>query len=120
LRSELGLKTPPANVLYLLITLTRYGQTKLKIIDELKQMSLNTNQLATALEISYKTAKWHLEALEKDKIVISSVDSLGAKTYVLSKTMQMYYEFFEKLWKQANEKQGRIIDDNRLELCKFN
>ncbi len=94
---------PIKYLLYWLIVGTRGGPTRLKIIDALNQSSLNANQLAAVLKISYKTTKGHLEILEKNKIVIGSVDSGGITTYILSQTMQDNYAVFEKLLKKVDE-----------------
>jgi predicted ArsR family transcriptional regulator len=86
-----------------LIAGTRGGPNRARIIEALKQSSFNTNQLAAFLKISYKTAKEHLEVLEKNKIVIGVYDR-GATAYFLSQTMQENYLTFEKLLKKIDER----------------
>ena len=79
-----------------LITGTRGGPTRAKIIEALKETPLNANQLATLLKMDYKTMRHHLEVLEKNKIITSIGDRYGA-TYFLSQTMEENYALFEEI-----------------------
>ena len=79
-----------------LITGTRGGPTRAKIIASLKETPLNANQLATLLKMDYKTMRHHLDVLEKNKIITSIGDRYGA-TYFLSQTMEENYALFEEI-----------------------
>jgi DNA-binding transcriptional ArsR family regulator len=79
-----------------LITGTRGGPTRAKIIESLKETPLNANQLATLLKMDYKTMRHHLDVLEKNKIITSIGDRYGA-TYFLSQTMEENYALFEEI-----------------------
>ncbi|MCW4003353.1 MAG: winged helix-turn-helix domain-containing protein [Candidatus Bathyarchaeota archaeon] len=79
-----------------LITGTRGGPTRAKIIEALKETPLNANQLATLLKMDYKTMRHHLDVLEKNKIITSIGDRYGA-TYFLSQTMEENYALFEEI-----------------------
>ena len=85
-----------------LVAGTKGGPKRAKIIEALKQTSLNTNQLSTILKTNYKTTKAHLEVLEKNKIVTSTFHK-GATTYVLSQAAQKNYEIFEEMRKKVDE-----------------
>jgi DNA-binding transcriptional ArsR family regulator len=86
-----------------LIAGTRGGPTRAKIIEALKETPQNANQLATALNMDYKTIRHHLSVLEKNRIITSVGDKYGA-TYFLSQVMEENYALFEeilnKMWKK--------------------
>lgn len=79
-----------------LITGTRGGPTRAKIIEALKETPLNANQLATLLKMDYKTMRHHLDVLEKNKIITSIGDRYGA-TYFLSQITEENYALFEEI-----------------------
>jgi DNA-binding transcriptional ArsR family regulator len=86
-----------------LIAGTRGGPTRAKIIEILKETPQNANQLATSLNMDYKTIRHHLSVLEKNRIITSVGDKYGA-TYFLSQAMEENYALFEeilnKMWKK--------------------
>ncbi len=86
-----------------LIAGTRGGVTRAEIIKTIHETPQNANQLATALKVDYKTVRYHLEVLEKNRIVTSVGDKYGA-TYFLTQTMEDNYFVFEeilkKIWKK--------------------
>lgn len=86
-----------------LIAGTRGGPTRAKIIESLKESPQNANQLATLLQMDYKTMRHHLEVLEKNKIVTSVGDRYGA-TYFLSQAMEDNYFLFEEIAKKIGKK----------------
>ena len=86
-----------------LIAGTRGGPTRARIIAALKETPQNANQLATSLEMDYKTMRHHLEVLEKNKIITSVGDRYGA-TYFLSQAMEDNYGLFEEIMKKIGKK----------------
>lgn len=86
-----------------LIAGTRGGVTRAKVIKAIHETPQNANQLANALKVDYKTARYHLEVLEKNHIVTSVGDKYGA-TYFLTQAMEDNYSVFEeilkKIWKK--------------------
>ena len=56
---------------------------RVKIILELKEQPLNTNQLSLALQLDYKVVERHLQALEKYGLIIKGGDGYGT-VYLLS------------------------------------
>jgi DNA-binding transcriptional ArsR family regulator len=86
-----------------LIAGTRGGPNRAKIIERLKETPLNANQLATLLEMDYKTMRHHLGVLEKNKIIMAVGDRYGA-TYFLSQTMEDNYVLFEEIVKKIGKK----------------
>jgi DNA-binding transcriptional ArsR family regulator len=86
-----------------LIAGTRGGVTRSEIIKSIHATPQNANQLATSLKVDYKTARYHLEVLEKNHIITSVGERYGA-TYFLTQTMEDNYAAFEeilkKIWKK--------------------
>jgi DNA-binding transcriptional ArsR family regulator len=86
-----------------LIAGTRGGLTRAKIIQALKETPRNANQLASLLEMDYRTIRHHLEVLEKNRIITSAGEGYGM-TYFLSPVMEENYAMFEeivnKIWKK--------------------
>jgi predicted ArsR family transcriptional regulator len=77
--------------------------SRAEIIKTIHETPQNANQLANALKVDYKTVRYHLEVLEKNRIVTSVGDKYGA-TYFLTQTVEDNYCVFEeilkKIWKK--------------------
>ena len=94
---------PLKYILGWLIAGTRGGATRAEIIKTIHETPQNANQMATALKVDYKTVRYHLEILEKNKIVISVGENYGA-TYFLSQTLEDNYVVFEEILKRIWKK----------------
>ncbi|MEM2099422.1 MAG: winged helix-turn-helix domain-containing protein [Candidatus Bathyarchaeia archaeon] len=81
-----------------LIAGTRGGATRAKIIEILKETPQNANQLATKLNMDYRTIRHHLEVLEKNRIITTVGKGYGM-TYFLSTIMEENYNVFEEILK---------------------
>ncbi|MCL2691182.1 MAG: winged helix-turn-helix domain-containing protein [Candidatus Bathyarchaeota archaeon] len=86
-----------------LITGTRGGPTRVKILEVLKDKPQNTNQLSMLLGMDYKTIRHHLEVLEKNRLIISVGDRYGM-TYFLSRMMEDNYSLFEEIKNKLGKK----------------
>ncbi|MGD6934395.1 MAG: winged helix-turn-helix transcriptional regulator [Candidatus Methanofastidiosa archaeon] len=86
-----------------LIAGTRGGLTRAKIIQALKDKPQNANQLATLLNMDYKTMRHHLDVLEKNRLITSIGDRYGA-TYFLSQVMEDNYNLFEEISSKIGKK----------------
>lgn len=86
-----------------LIAGTRGGPTRAKIISTLKETPQNANQLATLLQMDYRTIRHHLDVLVKNKLITSAGEGYGT-TYFLSPAMEENYAQFEeivnRIWKK--------------------
>ena len=76
---------------------TRGGFTRSKIIVALADRPQNANQLASLLEMDYRTIRHHLKVLEKNRIITSAGESYGV-TYFLTQEMEDNYAVFEEIW----------------------
>ena len=100
-------KRPLKYLLGWLIAGTKGGMTRAKIIEILKETPQNANQLATLLNMDYRTIRHHLKVLEKNRLVTSAGESYGT-TYFLSVLLEDNYAAFEeivnKIWKKEKRK----------------
>jgi DNA-binding transcriptional ArsR family regulator len=86
-----------------LIAGTRGGVTRAKIINALREAPQNANQLATLLEMDYRTIRHHLNVLQKNKLIISAGEGYGV-TYFLSALLEENYALFEEIMKRIGKK----------------
>lgn len=89
-------------VLWWLIAGTKGGGTRAMVIAALKEMPRNANQLASDLELDYKTIRHHLEVLAKNGMVTTTGKGYGT-TYFLSSDVNESYQLFEEIWKKIGE-----------------
>jgi DNA-binding transcriptional ArsR family regulator len=86
-----------------LIAGTKGGSSRAKIIQALNESPQNANQLATILNMDYRTIRHHLEVLEKNRIITSAGEGYGV-TYFLTPMIEDNYLIFEeiqkKIWKK--------------------
>lgn len=94
-------------VLGWLIAGTRGGVTRAKIIEALRQAPQNANQLASLLELDYRTIRHHLNVLQKNRLITTAGEGYGT-TYFLSTLLEENYGLFEeivnKIWKKEKRK----------------
>jgi DNA-binding transcriptional ArsR family regulator len=65
-------------VLWYVLTGTRGGPNRIRILRALEERPRNTNQLAEDLDLHYKTVQHHLDVLTENDIVRASGDEYGA------------------------------------------
>jgi DNA-binding transcriptional ArsR family regulator len=93
-----------------LIAGTRGGLTRAKIIRILRETPQNANQLASRLDMDYRTIRHHLDVLQKNRIITSMGEGYGM-TYFLSPMMEENYALFEeivdKIWKKEKREEDK-------------
>jgi predicted ArsR family transcriptional regulator len=62
---------------------------------------MNANQLATTLDLDYKTIRHHLDKLEENDVVTSMGDEYG-KTYFLTDRMEQNLDILDEIVAQAD------------------
>ena len=82
--------------LWYLLTATRGGENRARIIRALSEQPMNANQLAEKLDVRYKTVRHHLDTLE-DHDVVESGDEEYAKLYFLTDRFEKYRDQYEKI-----------------------
>lgn len=88
-------------VLWWLIGGSRGGRNRVRIIRALNDKPMNANQLATSLDLDYKTIRHHLAKLEENDIVTSMGDEYG-KTYFLTDRMEQNIDVLDEIAAQAD------------------
>jgi DNA-binding transcriptional ArsR family regulator len=89
-----------------LITGTRGGVTRARIIETLQEKPQNANQLANTLEMDYRTIRHHLKLLQKNRLITSAGDGYGT-TYFVSTELEENYGLFKEILNKLWEKQKR-------------
>ena len=103
------------HVLGWLIAGTRGGITRARIVRTLTATPQNANQLASQLEMDYRTIRHHLKVLEKNRIITSAGEKYGL-TYFLSSEMEENYGLFEEILERLGKdfekkKKGRKTNE---------
>ena len=88
-------------VLWWLIGGSRGGRNRVRIIRSLHDKPMNANQLATSLDLDYKTIRHHLEKLEANNVVTASGDEYG-KMYFLTEQMKQNLDVLEEIAARAD------------------
>ncbi|MGD8544949.1 MAG: winged helix-turn-helix domain-containing protein [Candidatus Bathyarchaeota archaeon] len=93
-----------------LIAGTRGGITRARIIEALNETPQNANQLASLLEMDYRTIRHHLKILQKNRLITSAGEGYGM-TYFLSMPLEENYVLFEeimnKIWKKEKRRENK-------------
>jgi len=92
-----------------LIAGTRGGPARAQIIESLRRVPQNANQLANMLNMDYRTVRHHLKVLEKNGIITSAGERYGT-TYFLSSAMEENYMLFEEILEKIRKKEKREQD----------
>ena len=82
-----------------LITGTRGGITRGRIIETLSKTPLNMNQLAKNLKLDYKTIQHHIAILLENSVISAIHKGSYGAMYYLSSDMEENIELFEEIWK---------------------
>ena len=88
-------------VLWWLIGGSRGGRNRVRIIRALNDKPMNANQLATALDLDYKTVRHHLGKLEENQVVTSMGEEYGT-TYFLTERMEENLDVLEEVTARAD------------------
>lgn len=87
-------------VLWYVLTGTRGGSNRIRLLQALDSRPRNANQLADALDLDYKTVRHHLDVLEDNDIVTDSGDDYGA-VYLPTDQARHHWETVEDIMEAA-------------------
>ncbi len=73
---------------------------RVKIVSQLRETPLNTNQLSNKLGLNYKVVERHLDILANNGLVIKVGDRYGT-TYFLSILLETNLNFFDEVVNKA-------------------
>ena len=82
-----------------LITGTRGGITRGRIIETLRKNPVNMHQLAKTLKLDYKTIKHHIAVLLENGVISAVREGSYGAMYHLSIDMEENIGLFEEIWK---------------------
>jgi DNA-binding transcriptional ArsR family regulator len=85
--------------LWYVLTGTRGGANRLRILRAIQERPRNANQLAETLDLDYKTVRHHLDVLVENGIVETSGDDYGA-VYLPSQAARDHWETIEEIFEQ--------------------
>jgi len=94
-------------LLWYLFVGTKGGQTRVRIISQLRNKPSNKNQLANDLGMDYKGIEHHMKNLEKNNLVTKVGDKYGATYFVSSlfeESQEVFDEIVAKLIKNGGDK----------------
>lgn len=71
------------------------------MVTALKEEPMNANQIATRLQMDYKTVRHHLSVLVRNHMLIPVGEGYGAM-YFLSPELEQNYDEFIKIWEKID------------------
>lgn len=83
-------------VLWYVLTGTRGGANRVRILRALDDRPRNANQLADTLDLDYKTVRHHLDVLRDNDVVTNSGDDYGA-IYLPTDQARHHWEIIEQI-----------------------
>jgi DNA-binding transcriptional ArsR family regulator len=89
-------------VLWYVLSGTRGGPNRVKILLALRERPRNPNQLANALDLNYDTVRHHLDVLAENGVVRASGDEYGA-VYLPSDMVREKWETVETIKDQIEQ-----------------
>jgi len=90
-------------LLWWLLSGTVGGINRGRILEELFRQPRNANELATVLNLDYKTIRHHLDVLEKNHLITSTGSGYG-KMFFPSDLLEKNEEYFREIWGKIGEK----------------
>jgi DNA-binding transcriptional ArsR family regulator len=97
--------TDVKSLLWHMIGGTKGGETRAKIINELRERPFNANQLSENLSLDYKTVTYHLRKLEDNGLVESGEEDY-AKMYSISDKLEDEIRVFDDIWEKIDKQNG--------------
>jgi predicted transcriptional regulator len=101
LRADVEREGPMEKALWYLLTATRGGENRARIIRALSEKPMNANELAEELDLGYKTIRHHLELLV-DHDVLEPGGSDYAKLYFITDRFEHHRETFETIMERID------------------
>ncbi|KTG11171.1 DNA-binding protein [Haloprofundus marisrubri] len=87
-------------ILWYVLTGTRGGTNRVRILRALEEQPWNANRLAERLDLDYKTVRYHLDVLVKNEIVDYDDEGYGSM-YSPSSNLHQYQETVNSIFAHA-------------------
>ena len=87
-------------ILWAIIAGTRGGVNRAKILNLIKNNPLNSNKIATELNLDHKTVAHHVKILSKNELIIKAEKNYGAEyqlTQIMTENQNVLEEIMEKI-----------------------
>lgn len=82
--------------LWYVLTGTRGGANRVRLLNALDEQPRNANQLAETLDLDYKTVRHHLDVLIENDIISKSGDDYGA-IYLPAERTRHHWDTVEQI-----------------------
>ena len=92
------------NLVWYLFVGTRGGETRILIVTTLKKKPMNAHQLATALNLDYKTVQHHIRILLENQIISAVNKGKYGAVYFISDEMERLWNDFRSIWNRFGKK----------------
>jgi DNA-binding transcriptional ArsR family regulator len=86
--------------LWYVLTGTRGGKNRVRILQAVEERPRNANQLAEDLDLDYKTVRHHLDVLVDNDILAKSGDDYGA-VYLPTDRVEHHWDTVEDIFEQV-------------------
>jgi DNA-binding transcriptional ArsR family regulator len=86
--------------LWYVLSGTRGGANRARILRAVDERPRNANQLAEALDLDYKTVRHHLDVLADNGVITDSGDDYG-KVYLPSEAARAHWETVEEILEEV-------------------
>jgi len=83
-------------LLWYLLGATRGGETRARLLQQLRTQPGNINQLSKRMGVEYRTVQHHIEVLKKNSLVESTGEQYGL-TYFIHPWLEAHIEIFDDL-----------------------
>ena len=87
-------------VLWYVLTGTRGGTNRVRILRALDERPRNANQIAESLDLDYKTVRHHLDVLCENDVLENSGDDYGA-VYLPTDQARHYWDTIERIMNEV-------------------
>jgi len=85
--------------LWYVLTGTRGGENRVRLLRAVDEQPRNANQLAEDLELNYKTVRHHLDVMTDNDILRKSGDDYGA-VYLLTDRVEEHWDTVEEIFER--------------------
>jgi DNA-binding transcriptional regulator LsrR (DeoR family) len=83
------------SLMWYLLVGTRGGPNRRRILEELRRSPANAHQIASTLELDYRTVRHHLRLLEQNSVILRSVPHAYAPPYELSPYLAEHFDLVQ-------------------------
>lgn len=88
--------------LWYVLTGTRGGKNRVRLLRALAERPRNANQLAEDLDLDYKTVRHHLDVLMENGVVENSGEDYGA-VYLPTGQVRQHWDTVENIFEEVND-----------------